>query len=45
MVPHAARGLRGNFFRGSPNKESAVDLTNLAPIALALLVIIWGKRW
>jgi len=45
MVAHAARGLRGNFFRGAQTRSSAVDLTNLAPIALALLVIIWGKRW
>ena len=27
------------------DKESAVDLNAWAPIALALVVFIWGKRW
>jgi hypothetical protein len=30
---------------GTTIKESAVDLGELAPIVLAFVVIIWGKRW
>jgi hypothetical protein len=45
MVHLAARGLRGIQPRGRTYKESVVDITELAPVLVVLVFVIWGKRW